>query len=332
MDPLTLVGALGSPYTRKLRAVLRYRRLPHRFVPQGSPESMELPEPKVPLIPRLIVDGEARTDSTPLIRALEAMEADREIIPKDPAAAFLDALIEDYADEWVTKLMFHYRWAYAADADKSSTLLPLHSQPQLEDAARDAMSAYFRERQIGRLALVGSTSDTAPILEGGYRALLGILDSYLGTSRFLMGDRPGASDFALHGQLSQLTSFDPTSAAIALREAPRVVAWTDLVDDLSGVAPGSWRARDELFVSLKPLMVEIGRSYAPFLVANAHALETGQATVKVSLEGQLYTQAPFRYQGKCLKVLQDAFKQLGGSDQAFVKDALDGTGCENLLR
>ena len=101
--PLRIVGAPGSPYSRKLRAVLRYRRIAYAWVQTGSPESDGLPAPRVALLPQLILPGadgalEAAIDSTPLIRRLEREVAGRSVIPPDPALAYLDALLEDYAD------------------------------------------------------------------------------------------------------------------------------------------------------------------------------------------------------------------------------------------
>src|SRR5262245_40161314 len=117
---IPIVGMPGSPYSRKMRAVLRYRRIPYAWITPGSRESGTLPRPRVELLPQLVLSGdggtlEAVTDSTPLIRRLESMHAERSVIPPDPAVAFLDALVEDYADEWLTKAMFHYRWGFPPD-------------------------------------------------------------------------------------------------------------------------------------------------------------------------------------------------------------------------
>ena len=128
--PLRLVGGHGSPYSRKMRAVLRYRRIPFRWIHRGSAQDVGTPEVPVALIPILVFPGEggagdqAMIDSTPQIRRLEERYSERSVIHPDPAVAFLDALIEDYADEWLTKAMFHYRWAYPADVHKASLVLP----------------------------------------------------------------------------------------------------------------------------------------------------------------------------------------------------------------
>lgn len=50
-----------------------------------------------------------------------------------------------------------------------------------------------------------------------------------------MGKRPGACDFGLYGQLTQLALFDPTTAAITVAEAPRIYCWTENTEDLSGL-------------------------------------------------------------------------------------------------
>ena len=49
---IALKGAPGSPYTRKMLALLRYRQLPYRFI-QGMVDGAEndLPEAKVQLLP-----------------------------------------------------------------------------------------------------------------------------------------------------------------------------------------------------------------------------------------------------------------------------------------
>jgi glutathione S-transferase len=336
--PLRLVGVPASPYSRKLRAVLRYRRIPYAWIHPGSPESRGLPTPRVSLLPQLVLPGpggvlEASIDSTPLVRRLEAAFPGRAVVPPDPVVAFLDALLEDYADEWLTKAMFHYRWAFAADAARAAAILPRWARTDQRDEEAAAMGRTFAERQIGRLAVVGSNERTAPVIEASYRRLLHLLDARLAASRFVMGARPGAADFGLYGQLTQLACFDPTPAAIALVVAPRVVAWVDVVDDGSGLEPtgADWVRRDEPPETLRALLAEVGRVYVPFLLANAEALARGAERIACTIDGRPWTQRPFPYQGKCLEALRAGRAALGGADRAGLDAVLAGTGCERLF-
>ena len=337
--PLKLVGGHGSPYSRKMRALLRYRRIPFRWILRGSTQDVAIPEVPVALIPVLVFPGEgaagdeAMIDSTPQIRRLEERSRERSVIHPDPAVAFLDALIEDYADEWLTKAMFHYRWAYEPDVHKASRVLPLDRDLSCSDAVLERLAQRFAERQVGRLAVVGSNQTTKPVIEQSYQRLLALLDAHLQLRPFLMGARPGASDFALFGQLSQLALFDPTSRAIAERQAPRVIAWLQHVEDLGDleVSEADWTARQALGPSLHALLSELGRVYVPFLLANAAALERGEKQVECRIDGRPWVQRSFPYQAKCLGWLREGRAALSPEDRAAADRMLEGTGCEALF-
>lgn len=335
-----LVGMPGSPYSRKLRALMRYRRIPHVWVLSRSLEGRGLPQPRVSLLPQLVGPSgsngalEARVDSTPLLRALEREHAGRSVIPADPAVAFLDSLLEDYADEWLTKAMFHYRWAYDPDIARAAAILPRWGRTDQPEAETRAFGEMVAKRQIDRLWVVGSNQTTGALIEASYLRLLALLDARLTESRFVMGARPGASDFALYGQLTQLVQVDPTPAAIALATAPRVVAWVDFVDDLSGLEPSAsgWLERDALPETFRALLVEAGCVYAPFLLANADALARGAAQVECTIDGRPWVQKPFPYQAKCLEWLRADHTQLPLAARHAVERVLEGTGLESLFR
>lgn len=334
--PLVLAGQYGSPYSLKMRAVLRYRHIPFRWVLRDSKWD-DLPEPPVRLIPVIVhpnpdgTYGEVTVDSSPQIMRLEADHRGRSLVPTDPALALIDALIEDYGDEWVTKAMYHYRWAYQPDIDKAGRLLPISRDlQQTSDQARQSYD-FITQRQIGRRELVGSTELNQPIIESSYERLLDILNALFATHDFLLGDRPGRGDFGIYGQLSQLTKWDPTPVAVATERSPKTIHWVDRMDDLGWLpvdGDHGWCSLEALPDATRALLSEIGRTYAPFMVANAQALADGADEVTCSIDGQTYRQGPFPYQAKCLRWIRDGYAALGATDRERVDAVLAGTGCE----
>ena len=338
--PIVLAGQYWSPYTRKVRAVLRYRQIPFRWVLRDSKWDDVGPAP-VPIIPVIAYPDESgdgyfdvTVDSSPQIMRLEAEHADRSVVPSDPALAFIDMLIEDFGDEWVTKMMYHYRWAYEPDIDKAGKLLPLGSNLQLDSDQAQKGYDFITHRQISRRALVGSTDWNTPLIEDSYRRVLAIMHARFSRGDFLLGDRPGRGDFAIFGQLTQLVQFDPTSMQIAVDEAPKVIRWVERHDDLSWLpvdGDEGWSSIEDLDLAIGDLLTECGRTYAPFLGANAQALTSGAEEVVCQIDGQEFHQAPFGYQGKCLKWLREAYAALSQADRARVDAVLDGTNCEQLF-
>jgi glutathione S-transferase len=337
-DSIALSGAPGSPYTRKMLAVLRYRRIPYRFLLPGNRLLRDLPKPKVQLLPTFYLPDEtgelqAVTDSTPLIRRFERERQGRSVIPGDPALAFLNELIEDYADEWLTKAMFHYRWTYAPDIAKAAAILPCWRGFSVPDAELAKAAATVSERQIGRLRYVGSNATTGPVIEASYQRFVIAFEQHLRAWPYLMGDRPGSCDFAVFGQLTQLAEFDPTPMALTLKLAPRVTAWVGMMEDQSGLEPveGDWFSITTLPAPLAAVLKEIGRVYPPVMLANANAVASGAAEVTALVDGEVWTQQPFPYQAKCLGWLRQARADLPEATRTQVDAVLKPAGLAGLF-
>ncbi len=339
--PVKLAGVTGSPYTRKMRAVLRYRRIPYQWILRNSPWD-DLAEVPVAIIPVLALPDEhgeypsAMVDSSPQIMVLEEYHQGRSIVPTDPVVAFLDHLIEDYGDEWCTKMMFHYRWNrhYPEGIEMAAQLLPLMQGLQVPEATRQTMGRAFADRQMRRTALVGCTDENLPVIEASYQRLLELLDRHLTDHPFVLGQRPGRGDFGIFGQFTQLTGWDPGAVALAVERGPRCVVWTQWMDDMGWWevdGDQGWFARDRLPDTIQALLAELGRTYAPFMVANADAVRSGADEVVVDIDGHPYRQAPFPYQEKCLRWVHDAYRALDGEDRTAVEALLAGTGCEALV-
>lgn len=333
---LELSGAPGSPYTRKMLGVLRYRHLPFS-VYWGVPEGY--PAPKVRLLPTFYFpDGENGelvpvTDSTPIIARLEREHPGRSVIPSHPVLKFLNSLIEDYADEWLTKAMFHFRWAHEADWRNAAPLLVYWNTNTVEEEQASLFADQFAKRQIDRLYVVGSNNITAATIEDSYRRLVEILDRLISRRGFVLGARPSSADFALFGQMTQLAIVEPTSAAITTNLSHRVRAWVDIMEDLSGLNPQDedWFAADEAREALSPLLAEIGRTYAPAMIANAKAIMEGADSFETEIDGRPWTQPVFKYQAKCLHWLREEHSALSDNERGAVDALLAKTGCETLF-
>ncbi|NWG45948.1 MAG: glutathione S-transferase [Alphaproteobacteria bacterium] len=336
---LRVIGVGASPYTRKLRAALRFRRLPFRFVIAGSKEAEALPERPLPLVPYLVApdtDGAltlVKSDTTPILTFLDEAYPERRLRPADHALRLLDLLIEDYGDEWLSKCMFHYRWSNAPDTQRAGAYLPFARAMQMTPQEGHKAAEIFRARQISRIGVVGSNEVTAPVIEASWRRFLIIFDAHIQNTPYLLGHRPGAGDFACFGQMTMLVITDPTPASVAFEVSPRAYAWTERCEDLSGLEAGDddWISLSDAPPTFTELLAEIGRVHVPFLLANAAAVTSGAGKVRCEIDGQPWEQEAFVYQAKCLRWLREAYTALSSADRRRVDRALDGTGCEALF-
>ena len=117
---------------------------------------LKIEPPKPVLLPTIVLknyDGKniCKTDTTPIIRYLEEINKTKSVIPHHPVLNFLNYLLEDYADEWVTKFMFHYRWHFEEDAENAGTLLPLAQATNLPDEIHQTAKKYIYKNTKARI-------------------------------------------------------------------------------------------------------------------------------------------------------------------------------------
>ena len=329
-DQYRIFGAELSPYSVKVRSYFRYKGLAHEWIVRNVHNQAEFDRyAKLPLIPLVIApDGTAMQDSTPIIERMEAAHPEPSIHPPDPAAAFVSALIEEYADEWGNKPMFHYRWFYEADQESGAERIAAAMNPDATAEMAEGIRAAVKGRMVPRLAFVGSSPATKDQIEASFLRQLDILERHLDGRPFLFGGRPAFGDFGLYAQLYEAWT-DPTPGAHIRAAAPRVQAWIERM--LDPTAQGDFEPWTRLEPTLLPfLRDEVGGVFFPWSIANASAIAAGASEMRCTLEGRPFTQEPQKYHAKSLGVLRARYGKV--ADRAALDPILERAGCLAALR
>jgi glutathione S-transferase len=311
----------------KVRSYLRFKGVEFEWLQRTNARQEEFARfAKLPLVPVLVdADDNAMQDSTPMIEAIEAQYAEPSITPDEPSLAFIAALLEDYADEWLNKAMFHYRWSYPDDQESASRRIV----EMIFDGAEapEGMADSVRTRMVGRLHHVGSSPDTAPIIEGSFYRAASAVEKLLGSKPYLFGGRPSLADFGLAAQFGQLLS-DPTPGAILRAQAPKLVAWVERMDapKVEGEFVRFSDVRDDLVEVLRD---EVAGAYFIWAAANAAAVADDARGVAVEIAGHTFAQKPQRYAAKALAELK---KKRAGVEDEGLAALLSQTGVDAVLK
>ncbi len=283
-----LIGSTASPYAIKLRALLRYRRIPFDWVIMTKALRQQTAHLRPGLIPVLqYPDGTFRGETTMLAYDLELRHRGRSVIPQDRALAFVCDLLEDLADEWAVKPLFLYRWWDPEDqAYVSRWAGEEWSTSEAETGSREEIEE-FRRRQVSRMPILGATVENKPLLEESYRRILSAFEPHVSMRSYLFGSRPSLADFAWFGQLSEMAT-DPTPMRILREKAPFTDHWVRRLDDASGVE-GEWHPRERALGPWAEALLRIaGELYLPFLLANAEAFAKGLERLEIEVWGLRY--------------------------------------------
>ncbi len=331
-----LYGMLMSPYSMKMRAYLRYRRIPFRWV--NSLEANTVAQTKVStyMVPVLEnPEGVFKNDSTHMITELEGIFPERRADPENEADCFLAHLIEDFADEWLVSPFFLHRWREKLDQKHSSQWIIYEAlEGNLDPEKFTLMSDGWKTRQIGLLPYVCGQSDVYDILDESLHAFLRIIENAVSSGLFFFGTRPSRAEFGIYGQLSQLIQ-DATARDFMHQDYNLTARWVSIIDDLSG-KEGDWEplSTDAGKLSASPV-VEIlklcGKYHLPMLQANLEAIESGNQRFAFDVDNRAYARFAHNRHSPCLPALQKRYMAISPDSKEFINTVLADTGCLQYL-
>lgn len=301
-----LFGAETSAYSTKMRSYLRYKGVEHQWLVRNQDTEEELRTlSKFPTLPVLVIgNGFAVHDTTPMMEALEADRPEPSAMPADPAIAFLAFVLEEYADIWVSKAVYHYRWTRKRDQRIAAQRVVEEyytTPPEDRKAVEDAAIV----RMLGEIKRVGLDEEMGGVIEKSFKRLLKLLNDHLSKHLCLFGGRPSIADFALAGQLIQMRK-DPTPARLIEKDAPFVTAWCDFME--SPKAGGPFESLASLSDTLLPLFAdELSVAFLPWAAENLESSLAGAERFEVTLGRDKVAGEPLRSAARSFKDLRKRF-------------------------
>ncbi len=334
-------GDVTSPYTTKLWGVLHYRRIPYRQLRVTAEVYFDVIAKLVgmPILPVMLSpEGRVLQDSTPIVAWLE--EAHREpehpsVVPADGALAFVDALLEDVADEYLSRLSMNTRWRDEA----AIATLSRRIGRQLTwgvDADLDAVASMIASRQTGFDLHLGLTPATRASADAQVREVLEILQAHLPRHGYLLGGRPSRADFAFYGQIRAHWWGDPASAPVVEQHGPEVIRWMQDLDELGdprGQRDEQVRARmgdhaslDDLWPTLAPLLAFAARTWLPMGRESGRPSVERQKRYRATVDGEEIEVSTHHYRAWAFEQVQRDWVRLPDTTQATLEPRLKEVG------
>jgi glutathione S-transferase len=306
--PYTLYVMSNSPYSDKIRMYLRLKRLPVVEVRENLRNREQVLKARTgrTMVPVVITPaGEALNDSTHITRTLEAACPEPALRPAAAGRRGLDALLEDYADEWVVRVMLASRWLHEPDAAQNRAVIAADMTCGAPEVELGVAKEIFPQGIVATLPPMGATRETLGFLLDDLGGLIVNLDTLFETHRFLGGTEPTVADLAFYGQLNQIRR-DPTGRAMVGDPGRPHGRWLADIERRTDGVPAEFTgdAAPDGEV-LAPLARRIARTYLRFAVANARALEEApKGPLGVLLaDGVPFQAARAGYNRKCLQAL-----------------------------
>lgn len=259
-------------------------------------------------------------DTTPLLRMLDGRFPHRRLFPEGPAG-LLAHVLEEHFDEWIARVMVHYRWHYEDSARFASLKMAngnsAIAERMLDWGPRACRATGTQSPQQQRAA------------EDEYVRMLEAMERQLQETAFLLGERPTAVDCIVLGGLRAHTNMDPDPRKVTANY-PTVIDWAQRRAD-------TWDGSGEL-ASLpesgfaQHVLGEMAATYQPYVLANRAALTAGAKAFHVEIYGEDVSYLTRPYPEKSRSMVAERLDSLTGPEQDSASQLLDKYALGEVFR
>lgn len=353
-EPYVHWSAHVSLYSAKTRAYMTKKGLNYvECTPGSQPRFNEVIKPAMGYFGIPVLDlpnGTFISDTTAIIRYLEAQHPEPAMQPTDPVMRALAWLIFNYGTEGLFLQCQHYRWSFKDSADfAASDIGRALASPDPKDAKKiEQGGADYEAMKLGRFPdQVGITAETIPAIEKSTASLLEKLDLHFRYFPYVLGGRPSIADCALMEVLHAHLGRDIHPADIMKKTAPVLYRWTETMNrpgiqdaELSQV-PKEFLTADKLPNSLIDLLRMICMDFGAQFEATAKAYEDWLASEPDRAEGAIIASddaainrqamGKMEYKLRGVKVRRDAWPDVINMHQ-YVLEVVDAMKEPELAR
>jgi len=183
----------------------------------------------------------------------------------------------------------------------------------------------FKKRMKSRLWVIGSNPTTEGEIERSFTNLLGLLDKHLHHRPYLFGARPSLADFGLWGQVYNAWT-DVSGKRIIEGGYPNVKQWIDRM--LTPKNEGDFEQWASLKNTIMPILItEIAQVFMPWLSANNHAIQNGEDSLSITINGSVFEHkvtSVQKYHTKSFSVLLEEYNAIPNKSE--LDDVLKSAG------
>ena len=324
-DKYIVYGGPRSLFTRKLTAALDFYGARYRIEPRGPSADDNLQvranTHQIPLLHT--AEDWVLADTTPILRLLDGRFPTRRLFPAGPLGVLV-SIVEEVLDEWIARVMVHYRWHNPENARY------VLSQGAGRELSLEELNEYPIYRWGPRACRATGTEHPAQqqAAEREYLGMLDVLEMQLSSTRYALGNRPSAVDAMILGGLRAHTNADPIPD---LSGYTRVLEWeAECENGWDGI--GELAAFPHSTPFAQHLLAITRDEYTRFVRANSQALLEGDKVFQIETYGEKTTYLAREYPERSRRIFRThAYDPLSEKERKQVMAWLEEENLSDIL-